>query len=135
MSKPKRPEKICQGQIYDIYLPEAEGSEQEGYRPVVVTSSNRRNLNSPTVMVAVVTSRIKMRDQSEHVVLPALKWLPKQSMVCCEQRFTVDKTRLRDYRGKLPWETWQDVHRAIRLSEQTSQKAYEKEEWPVSGDD
>ena len=49
-------------------------------------------------------------------------------MVCCEQRFTVDKTQLMQYRGKLPWSAWKDVHRAIRQSEQTSMKDYEKYE-------
>ena len=125
MYKGKRPAAVRQGQIYDIDLPAGKGSVQSGYRPVVITSANRQNSKSPTVIVAVVTSRIKRPDLAEHVVLPMIDGLPKRSMVCTEQRFTVDKSQLLKYRGKLPWEIWKEVHRALRLSEQTSLRSYE----------
>lgn len=128
MSRKTRPEKVRQGQIYDVDLPVSIGSVQDGIRPVVITSANRRNHTSPTVIVAVITSRIKRLDLEEHVLLPRIEGLPKESMVCCEQRFTVDKTQLMQYRGKLSWSAWKDVHRAIRQSEQTSMKDYEKYE-------
>lgn len=128
MSRKTRPEIVRQGQIYDVDLPVSIGSVQDGIRPVVITSANRRNRTSPTVIVAVVTSQIKRLDLEEHVLLPSMKELPKQSMVCCEQRFTVDKTQLMHYRGKLSWNVWKDVHRAIRQSERTSMKDYEKNE-------
>ena len=82
---------VRQGQIYDVDLPEGVGSVQHGTRPVVLTSANRNNRTSTTVIVAVITSQIKRLRMAEHVRLPHLPGLPKESMVCCEQRFTVDK--------------------------------------------
>lgn len=124
----KRPISVRQGQIYDVDLPVSIGSVQEGYRPVVITSANRRNKKSPTVIVAIITSHLKKLDMEEHVLLPKLKELPKESMVCAEQRFTIDKTQLRDYRCTLPWKTWNEVHRALRLSEQTQKQEYEEKD-------
>lgn len=121
----KRPDRIRQGQIYDVDLPVSVGSVQSGIRPVVITSANYRNRTSPTVIVAVITSHIKRLDLAEHVRLPQMPGLPKESMVCCEQRFTVDKRQLLKYRGKLTWEVWKSVRRAIRISERSYRKDYE----------
>ena len=128
MYKEKRPGRVRQGQIYDVDLPVSVGSVQAGVRPVVITSADRRNRTSPTVIVAVVTSQIKRLDLAEHVLLPRMKMLPKRSMVCAEQRFTVDKSQLKYYRGKLPWETWKDVRRALWKSERSYKRDYESEQ-------
>ncbi len=127
MYKVARPKAVRQGQIYDVDLPAGIGSVQHGTRPVVVTSANRNNRTSTTVIVAVITSQIKMLRMAEHVRLPHLSGLPKESMVCCEQRFTVDKSQLKYYRGKLPWETWRDVRRALWKSERSYKRDYELE--------
>ena len=120
----KRPDEIRQGQIYYVDFPVSDGSVQAGIRPVVVTSSNRRNKTSPTVIVAIITSQLKRLDLGEHVLLPRIKGLPKDSMVEAEQRFTVDKEQLIEYRGKLFWHTWCRVHRALRKSERTRKREY-----------
>ena len=119
-----RPDEIRQGQIYYVDFPVSVGSVQAGIRPAVVTSSNYRNKTSPTVIVAIITSKLKRLDLSEHVLLPRIKGLPKDSMVEAEQRFTVDKKQLIEYRGKLFWHTWCRVHRALRKSERTRKKEY-----------
>ena len=81
MSRKTRPEKVRQGQIYDVDLPVSVGSVQSGIRPMVITSANRRNRRSPTVIAVVVTSQIKRLDLAEHVVLPDEAGLPKRSMI------------------------------------------------------
>ena len=124
MISDKRPDEIRQGQIYYVDFPVTIGSVQAGVRPAVVTSSNTRNKTSPTVIVAIITSQIKRLDLGEHVLLPRMKGLPKDSMVEAEQRFTVDKKQLLEYRGKLYWRSWRKVYRALRKSERTRKKEY-----------
>lgn len=120
----EKPDEIRQGQIYYVDFPVSVGSVQAGVRPAVVTSSNTRNKTSPTVIVAIITSKLKRLDLGEHVLLPRIKGLPKDSMVEAEQRFTVDKRQLIEYRGKLFWHTWCMVHRALRKSERTRKREY-----------
>lgn len=124
MISTSKPEEIRQGQIYFVNFPVSVGSVQAGVRPAVVTSSNGRNKTSPTVIVAIITSQIKRLDLGEHVLLPRIKGLPRDSMVEAEQRFTVDKKQLIEYRGKLFWHTWCRVHRALRKSERTRKREY-----------
>ena len=48
--------KIRQGDIYHVDLNPVFGSEQGGYRPVLVIQNNRGSQYSPTVIVAAITS-------------------------------------------------------------------------------
>ena len=120
--------KVRQGEIYDVDLPVSVGSVQSGIRPMVITSANRRNRRSPTVIAVVVTSQIKRLDLAEHVLLPDEAGLPKRSMICAEQRFTIDKRQLLRKRGKLTWPAWNRVRRALRQSERSYKRDYEREE-------
>ncbi len=123
---PERPSEVRQGQIYYVDLPVVTGSVQHGLRPVVVTSSNTRNRTSPVVIVAIITSQLKQLRMKEHVRLSKLDGLPKNSMVCCEQRFTIDKRQLLQYKGMIPWTVWKDVRRALKQSERSKKKDYEE---------
>ena len=54
----------------DIYadLPETEsGSVQAGRRPVLITQCDRLNRTSTTVLVAIVTSKLKRPNDETHV--------------------------------------------------------------------
>lgn len=109
---------IRRGQIYYADLPSEEvGSVQAGIRPVLITQCNRLNKTSPTVLVAVITSKLKRPDDEVHVVLPVMKGLPKRSMVEAEQRKTISKTQLLDYCCTLDEDTMKEVTRALHLSE------------------
>ena len=44
------------GEIYHADLNPVFGSEQGGYRPVLIIQNNRGNQHSPTVIVAAITS-------------------------------------------------------------------------------
>lgn len=112
---------VRRGQIWYADLPDEEiGSVQSGRRPVLVTQSDRLNRNSTTVVVAIITSRLKRFDDPAHVVLPIMKGLPMQSMVEAEQRKTISKSQLLDYRCTLDNKTMARVTRALRRCEMDS---------------
>lgn len=52
---------IRRGEIYHADLEPVVGSEQGGYRPVIILQNNRGNYYSPTVIVAPITSRPKTK--------------------------------------------------------------------------
>ncbi len=117
----KKPFDVKRGDVYLADLgteKEVVGSEQYGIRPVVITQTNRQNGRSPTVIVAVITSQIKKERMDCHVILPKIKGLPKQSMVCAEQRRAIDKKRLIRYCCALSAEVMEDVTRACHKAEE-----------------
>ena len=91
---------IKRGDIYHANLNPIVGSEQGGYRPVLVIQNDRGNKHSPTVVVAAITSRPKHR-MPTHVPLKGIEGLEKDSVVLLEQLRTIDKKRLDDYVGTL----------------------------------
>lgn len=117
----KKPFDVKRGDVYMADLGSEEdviGSEQWGLRPVIVTQSDNQNEKSPTVIVAIITSKIKKRKMDCHVILPKIKGLPKQSMVCCEQRRTIDKKRLVRYCCTFSGKVMKKVGRACRKAEE-----------------
>lgn len=87
---------IRRGDIYHADLNPILGSEQGGYRPVLVIQNNIGNQYSPTVIVAAITSKPKLK-MPTHVLIREMKELEKDSVVLLEQLRTVDKQRLADY--------------------------------------
>lgn len=108
---------IKRGDVYYADLKEQKGSIQAGLRPVVVTQYNGLNRYSTTVIVAAITSQLKKTDAPYHVVLPMIKGLPKQSMVLAEQRFTLNKSDLIEYRCSLNKRIMRAVTEALHASE------------------
>ena len=105
--------KVRRGEIYYADLPETESGSVQ----VLITQCDRLNRTSTTVLVAIVTSKLKRPDDETHVVLPMMKGLPKQSMVEAEQRKTISKSQLLEYRCTLDHQTMKRVTRALRNSE------------------
>lgn len=106
---------IRRGDIYQADLNPVFGSEQGGYRPVLVIQNNRGNKYSPTVIVAAITSRLKTKLPT-HVLLRNIKGLDKNSVVLLEQVRTIDKKRLDNYIGTLTKEQMQKIDKALRTS-------------------
>jgi mRNA interferase MazF len=48
-----------QGEIWNAELTPSKGSEQSGFRPVVIVSGNLLNANLPVVIVMPLTSKVK----------------------------------------------------------------------------
>ena len=109
---------VKRGEIYDANLPEDEiGSVQAGRRPVLITQSDWLNRKSPTVIVAMVTTKIKNPGMLTHIVLRMRKGLRQESMVMTEQRKTISKTQLLERRCTLDKSEMKAVKRACSASE------------------
>lgn len=94
--------KIKWGEIYTCDLGNMKGSVQCGVRPVLVVQTNKLNSNSPTVVVAVITSACKREDIASHILLETECGLREPSMVMLEQMRTIDKAEeLISYVGKI----------------------------------
>lgn len=104
---------IRRGDIYHANLNPVFGSEQGGYRPVLVIQNNVGNQHSPTVIVAAITSKPKSKLPT-HVAIPAeIQGLAKDSVVLLEQLRTIDKKRLDDYIGTLDRQRMLEVDKAL----------------------
>lgn len=103
------------GEIYHADLNPVFGSEQGGYRPVLIIQNNRGNQHSPTVIVAAITSQPKTKLPT-HVPINGIRGLEKESFVLLEQIRTVDKRRLDDYVGRLNRDQMNKVEKALRTS-------------------
>ena len=64
--------KVRRGDIYHADLDPVFGSEQGGYRPVLVIQNNIGNQYSPTVIVAAITSKEKMKLPT-HIAIPEME--------------------------------------------------------------
>lgn len=115
---------VKQGEIYYVDFPDSIGSVQKGIRPVVITQNNHLNRNSTTFVCALITSQIKRLDLREHVLLPKIKGLPKRSMVMAEQRATVDRRQLKEYRGRVDSDVFNQINRAVRICERLDRRNY-----------
>lgn len=108
---------LKRGDIYYANLNPRIGYEQGGIRPVVILQNNKGNLYSPTVIVAVITSRDK-KDLPVHVsLIPGQEnGLAVDSKVLLEQVRTLDKERLGTYVGHLSDEDMQKIDKALSIS-------------------
>lgn len=106
---------VQRGEIYHVDLNPVLGSEQGGYRPVLIIQNNRGNRHSPTVIIAAITSQPKAKLPT-HVLIRGIEGLEKESFVLLEQIRTLDKLRLEDYIGKLDREQMMKVDKALRSS-------------------
>ena len=57
------------GDMYYADLDRGIGSEQEGYRPVVIIQNNVGNKHSPTVIIASITSKTGVKAKLPHPLL------------------------------------------------------------------
>lgn len=74
------------GEIYYADLGDQFGSEQRGYRPVVIVQNDVGNLHSPTVIVASITSKTDARAKlPTHHYLGASCGLERPSVILTEQ--------------------------------------------------
>lgn len=90
-------QEITRGDIFFADLKQGMGSEQSGVRPVLIIQNDIGNMNSPTTIVAAITSQISKPKLPTHVLLPAhLGGIKRDSVILTEQVRTIDKRRLRD---------------------------------------
>ena len=105
------------GQLYYADLSKGVGSEQEGYRPVLIIQNDVGNKYSPTVIAAAITSRLDKARLPTHINIRAADTgLAKDSVVLLEQIRTLDKHRLRERAGQITPEDQRRVNQALDVS-------------------
>lgn len=107
---------IRKGDIFYADLTPVIGSEQGGVRPVLIIQNNIGNRYSPTVIAAAITSQRGKHILPTHVPLNGICGLRCNSMILLEQIRTIDRSRLREYIGRLKPEELQTVDQAMAVS-------------------
>ena len=106
--------KYLRGDIYYADMEPHIGSEQGGTRPVVVLQNDVGNRYAPTLIVATVTSRTeKKRYQPTHVLITHNTAFEKPSVVQLEQIFTIDKSRIQRFLGRLTQNEMQEIEKGV----------------------
>lgn len=108
-------ETIKRGDILLADLNPIIGSEQGGERPVLVVQNDVGNLHSPTIVVAIISSKVEKGRLPTHVFIQR-GVLPLDSIICVEQIRTIDKSRVFRYLGTLPKDEMQKVDKALKIS-------------------
>jgi len=108
---------VKRGDIFYADLSPVIGSEQGGFRPVLVVQNDIGNRYSPTVIIAAITSKISKAKLPTHIELEAKNTgLDKDSVILLEQIRTVDKKRLKDKITHLDEETMKRVNHGLNIS-------------------
>lgn len=106
---------IHRGEIYYADLSPVVGSEQGGYRPVIVLQNNKGNRYSTTVIIAPISSRLSKNPLPTHVMVDS-NLLEKKSVVLLEQIRTIDKKRIKEKVGKIDNRIMKQINQAIKTS-------------------
>lgn len=107
---------IKRGDIYYADLSPVVGCEQGGKRPVIVIQNDTGNQFSPTVIVAVLTSRMKKKMPTHIDIGSGEGNLARDSTVLLEQIKTIDKTRLTKYIGSVTKTKMCEINHAMAVS-------------------
>ncbi|MDR0883479.1 MAG: type II toxin-antitoxin system PemK/MazF family toxin [Oscillospiraceae bacterium] len=108
---------VRRGEIYYADLSPVVGSEQGGVRPVLIVQNDVGNRYSPTVIAAAITSQTDKNALPTHIHVDAMEsGLAKDSIVLLEQVRTLDKRRLRERMGQLPFGDMSRVNHALQVS-------------------
>ena len=108
---------IKRGEVYYADLSPVVGSEQGGFRPVLILQNDIGNKYSPTVIVTAITSQLGKAKLPTHIDLSAEEYnLPKNSVALLEQIRTLDKRRLKEKVTTLSADKMKEVNRALLIS-------------------
>ena len=106
---------VLRGDIYYADLNPTVGSEQGGVRPLVILQNNIGNRYSPTVIAAAITAKPK-KPLPTHAAIGHACGRLKESFVLLEQIRTIDRSRLREYVGRLDEQEIQKIDEALAIS-------------------
>jgi mRNA interferase MazF len=108
---------VKRGDIYFADLSPVVGSEQGGFRPVLIIQNDIGNRFSPTVIVAAITAQIQKAKLPTHVEIDAKTYgLDRDSVILLEQVRTIDKQRLTDKITHLDDELMARVNESLMIS-------------------
>ena len=106
---------ILRGDIYYADLNPTVGSEQGGVRPLVILQNNVGNRYSPTVIAAAITAKPK-KPLPTHASIGHACGRLKESFVLLEKIRTIDRSRLREYVGRLDEQEMHKIDEALAIS-------------------
>lgn len=92
---------IKRGDIFYANLNPAIGSEQADIRPILVVQNEMGNKYSPTIVIVPISCNLKKRSLPTHVTIPHLSGLKSKSIALVEQIRTIDRSRFREYIGRI----------------------------------
>ena len=93
------------------------GSEQGGYRPVVILSNDIGNRHAPIFIGACITSKVGKKRLPTQVIIDTACGLSVDSMVECAQIRTLDKSRIKGVIGEITDEAQKEtIEKAMRIS-------------------
>jgi mRNA interferase MazF len=109
---------VHRGEIWWASLPEPQGSGPGFRRPVVIVQSNPFNESRiRTVIVAVITSNLRLADAPGNVLLSIGETkLPRDSVINVSQILTLDKSFLTERVCMLPAEIMERVDAGLKLA-------------------
>ncbi|MCL6454096.1 MAG: type II toxin-antitoxin system PemK/MazF family toxin [Alicyclobacillus sp.] len=108
---------VKRGDIFFADLSPVVGSEQGGFRPVLIIQNDIGNRFSPTVIVAAITAQIQKAKLPTHVEVQAREGgLERDSVILLEQIRTIDKQRLTDKITHLDAEMMRRVDEGLQIS-------------------
>ena len=109
-------ENVFKGDVFFADLNPVVGSEVGGVRPVVIIQNDTGNRFAPTV-VAAITSRTNKKEMPTHVRVKAeTGGLFEDSVIMLEQMRTLDKSRLRQFLGRVDGATLLLIESAAKKS-------------------
>lgn len=85
---------VTRGDILEVDLEPAQGSEMAKTRPCLVVSNNIANQSSPLIMVVAITSQAPKKNYPFIVEIPRSANMPKPSWVNAAHLRTIDRQRL-----------------------------------------
>jgi mRNA interferase MazF len=107
---------IKRGEIYWVDWNPVRGSEQKGLRPALIIQNDIGNTNSPTIIVAALTTALEKSYPFLVRVTSKESGLPRESTVNLAIIITIDKTRLTSKYGELSPVKMKEVDEAIKVS-------------------
>jgi mRNA interferase MazF len=108
---------VTRGEIWWAELPQPRGSEPGFRRPVLVVQADSFNRSGiQTLIVAVITSNLRLAEAPGNVLLPAsTSGLPKDSVVNVSQLITLDRSFLTEVVGIISGRVLASIEDGLRL--------------------
>ncbi len=98
-----------QGEIWNVDLTPIRGSEQAGFRPVVIISGNLLNVNTPILIVCPLTSQVKNYHGNVILSPNAKNGLRKKSEILTFHARSISKERLIERVGSIRKEELEQI--------------------------
>ncbi len=105
------------GEVVVANLNPTKGSEQAWLRPVLIIQRSILTANSPTTIIAPITSKIYTKEYPTNVQFFSKEsGLKKESTVLLNQIRTIDKRRISRKIGFIPGDIMKKVDLALKIS-------------------